>query len=400
MHPRRSIGPLAGALLVFAAFLACEPRGSHRTLDDAPRAQAPRGNAPASETPDPETPGTDTPDTDTPDTDTPDTGPAVERGERLLGIAISDRSDGDFEAAYKEAVDAGLQVISLPLAWDDLETSPGVYAPSPDFLAIAASFYPSRGSRLILEINPIDTNNERVPDYLDGRAWNDPELVQAFEDLLDWTLPRAAGIDLVALSIGNEIDATLASETAWKQYTDFFARVASYARRLRPGVPLATKVSKDGHIGPFAAQAAAINEYTDVVLTTYYPLAGDFRVQRPETVHGVFDDITSRYPGRTVFFSEIGSPSTSRCGSSEALQADFVREAFEAWDEHADQIGLLEWVWMHDISGEILDFYETYYGLSNSCFLDFLATLGLKHSDGGDKPAWRALVEEAGRRGW
>ena len=114
----------------------------------------------------------------------------------------------------------------------------------------------------------------------------------------------------------------------------------------------------------------------------------------------VFDDIVEDFPGRKIIFAEIGSPSTSLCGSSEALQAEFVRHAFAAWDRHEDTIEAMEFTWMHDISQSALDTYEQYYGLSDACFLDYLATLGLKTADGVSKAAWFVLENEAASRGW
>ena len=332
--------------------------------------------------------------------DPPVTGDVVPRGDRLLGIAISDRSDGDFNAAYLEAVDAGMQVTSLSLPWDGVETAPGIYAPDPDFLAIAAIFYAPRGTRLILALNPIDTNNRRVPAHQADRAWDDPLVIEAFKGLLDWALDRASPLDLVALAIGNEIDGTLASVPEWEAYGRFFQEVSAHARSRRPGLVVGTKITAGGLRGPFAAQAAALIDVSDVVMTTYYPLAPNFRILPPETVGGIFDDLTAHFPDHPILFTEIGSSSTQQCGSSEASQAEFVRQAFAAWDRHATRIQLLEFVWMHDISQAQLDVYERYYGVSNRCFLEYLGTLGLKLPDGRDKAAWGALVEEAERRGW
>ncbi len=329
-----------------------------------------------------------------------DTATVTLKGDRVLGISISDRSDGDFNSAFLQAVDAGMQGTSLSLSWDDLEPSQGVYAAVPDFLQIANDYYGPRGTVLLLGINPIDTNNERVPGYLDGLAWDDPAMVAAFNDMLSWALPKVSGVELVALSIGNEIDAWLGSADDWAAYTRFFELVAQHARTLRPGLRVGSKVTVGGIAGSWAQAAATLNEHTDVVFTTYYPLGSGFQILSPATVGAVFDDVTARYSGRPIIFAEIGSPSTDQCGSSEFLQAEFVREAFAAWDRHADQIEMLEWVWMHDISQAALDTYESYYGLSDPCFLQYLGTLGLKHPDGADKPAWVALSDEADRRGW
>jgi len=326
--------------------------------------------------------------------------PVVQRGNRVLGMSINDREDGDFGLAYADAVGVGVHATSLALSWDDLETQPGVYAPSPDFLQIGAAFYGSAGTKVLLEINPIDTNNERVPAHLDGLVWDDPQLVQAFKDLLDWALPVVSGVDLLALSIGNEIDATLASTSEWSAYRSFFQQVSSHAVSIRPDLRIGSKVTMNGMTGPFATEAVALNQVADVVLTTYYPLNGDFTIQAPSRVQGVFDDIVSRYPGRRIMFAEIGTPSTTQCGSSEALQAEFVAEAFDAWDRNADRIEFLGWVWQHDLPQNAIDTFEQYYGLSDPCFLDYLGTLGLKTFQAQTKPAWTRLETEASRRGW
>jgi len=324
----------------------------------------------------------------------------VPRGARLLGIAISDRADGDFDAAFAEAVEAGMQTTSLSLGWDDLETAPGVYDPAIDYLGIAAGYYPPRGVRLLLSINPIDTNRTRLPSHLAGRDWNDPVVVEAFQRLLDWALDRAAPLDLVALVIGNEIDATLSSTAEWQAYRDFHGQVAAYARAIRPGLRVGAKVTVGGVHGPFAVEAKALADASGLVLTTYYPLGPGFQIEPPASVDRTFDEVVAASGGLPILFAEIGSPSTDSCGSSEALQAEFVQRAFDAWDRHAESIELLEFVWMHDIDQAALDRYEGYYGLSDPCFLEYLATLGLQSADGTDKAAWTRLVQEAAARDW
>jgi len=322
------------------------------------------------------------------------------RGDRDLAIAISDRADGDFNTAFGEAVALGMNSTSLSISWDELETAPGVYSPNPNFLDIATSYYGSRGTRLLLGINPIDTNNTRVPPHLVGRDWDDPVVIDAFKALLDWAIPRTEGVELVALAIGNEIDASLVAPAQWAAYRRFFAAVSAHARSLRPGLRVSTKIMAAGLLGHARDEAIELLPLTDALLTTYYPLGSDFTADPPNVVHDVFRDIVELVPGLPVLFAEIGMPSSNRCGSSEAIQSDFITEVFAAWDTHADRVELLEFVWMHDISPAALDRYESYYGISDGCFLDYLATLGLKSPTGAPKPAWERLATEAADRGW
>ena len=199
-----------------------------------------------------------------------------------------------------------MQSTGLSLSWDEIEVAPGVYDPDPDYLAISNAYYSAAGTSLMLALNPIDTNNERVPAHLDGLAWDDPLMIDAFEDMLDWALPSVVDVDLVALSIGNEIDATLAVTGEWAAYERFFQEVAEHARSLRPGLRVGAKVTVDGLVDYAAAPAASLNTWTDVVLTTYYPLGTGFSILPPTTVRGVFDEVVAHYPTRTILFAEIG----------------------------------------------------------------------------------------------
>jgi hypothetical protein len=87
-------------------------------------------------------------------------------------------------------------------------------------------------------------------------------------------------------------------------------------------------------------------------------------------------------------------------GSSEEVQAQFVRNVFTFWDRNHARMPVVNFTWMHDISQEALDSYGDYYGLYDRRFLAFLGTLGLRTHDGHDKPAFKALREEAVARGW
>ncbi len=56
----------------------------------------------------------------------------VEKGNRLLGIAVTESENKDFDGAMALAKDAGIQVVSLKLDWDDVEKEPGaLHRPGP-----------------------------------------------------------------------------------------------------------------------------------------------------------------------------------------------------------------------------------------------------------------------------
>src|SRR5882672_4678721 len=64
----------------------------------------------------------------------------VPRGARSFGLAIGPAEDGDYDGAFAKALAIGVDVTSLSLAWDEIETAPGVFA-NP-FLGVAEAYYP------------------------------------------------------------------------------------------------------------------------------------------------------------------------------------------------------------------------------------------------------------------
>ena len=149
-------------------------------------------------------------------------------------------------------------------------------------------------------------------------------------------------------------------------------------------------------------QAIALNEKSDLLLTTYYPLNSDFTMQAPSVVNDVFDEIVAEYSTQPIWFMELGYASSSICNSSDEKQAEFIRQAFKGWDKHHDRIEYISFSIMSDRSQESVEEFGRYYGLSDQVFLEYLRTLGLRtYLNGGeDKEGWRVLKEEAEKRGW
>ncbi len=337
----------------------------------------------------------DTP-TQTQDEQPPKVTPSVPaKGDRLLGLGLTEGAVG-FGESFELAQGLGVQVVELPLAWDDIETAPREY--HNEYLDIANVFYPPNNMQISLSINPIDTNNLRLPSDLIGKDLDDPEVIERYNKLIDYVFSRTPDVDLVSVSIGNEIDGYLGNDQdKWDQYNRFFKETSAHARSKRPGVNVGTKIMFEGIMGN---NARAINQHSDIVLVTYYPLNADFRVQDPAVVHRDLDEITSVYSNRTIYFAEAGYPSSSYLGSSEEKQSQFITEMFSAWDDHSAQVAFINLIWLHDISGSEVNRYTGYYSLSSRGFSEYLGTLGLRTYDGEDKQAFATLQREAAARGW
>ena len=323
------------------------------------------------------------------------------RGERTLGLAIGEPEPGGYDGAFTLARRVGVGETSISLAWDELEAKPGVYA-SP-WVAIAASYYPTRGIKLTVVVNPIDTTTDRRPKALRTKAWDDPAVVEGYAGVIAWVLDGLEGVPLAGLSLGNEVDVLLGTDArAWAAYGRLVREVRRRVRAKHPELVVGVKVTSGGLAidGPARGLAAAAD--LDATFATYYPLGEGFLVRDPSVVAADVAGMVTASGARPLWLLEVGCPSGTVCGSSPDVQRRFVEAVFVAWDAHAARIPVLSFCWMHDQPAATVGEMTRYYGLAAPAFRDFLATLGLRErgGEGRDKPAFAALAAAARARGF
>ncbi len=321
-------------------------------------------------------------------------------GDRLFGITISESTNG-FLADFEVAKQAGVQVVELPLDWDYIESSEGVYEDEYGLLA-AMSFYEANGISVLLTFAVINTVDSTAPAYLDGLAWNDPAMITAFNNMVDWVFSQLpAELNVVGVAVGNEVNFVLQG-AEWTQYGEFFEAASTHLHTIDNEFKVGVKTTViNGLFGTTGSLIKALNELTDVVMLNYYLQDQQFQVRAPIMVHNDFAHINTDFPFREVWMTEVGYQSGSEhCLSSEDLQASFYHELFTAWDRHKDFTKLLLVNWLHDASPELIAQWAEYYGSSDPAFLEYLGTLGLRTHDGQDKNAWIQLKAEANPRGW
>lgn len=321
------------------------------------------------------------------------------RGDRLLSIALNETPSQKFDKAIKKAESVGIQVVTLPLPWDEIEKEPGKY--KNDLLKIADSFYSKKGLQLAIELNPIDTNNIRMPNDLKSKDFNDPVVIERYKKALEWTLKQLPSVRLFSLSIGNEVDGVLGQDQArWEQYSQFYEHTSNFARKIDPGLKVGCKIMAKGLLKNASNYSKQLNRSSDVVMVTHYPLTEQFRVEHPDTVDRTMQEMVHLYPEKPVYFMELGYPSGKPTGSSEGKQAEFIRAAFKSWDKEKDHIKFICFVWLYDRPDSELKAYRKYYKMNSDNFESFLGSLGLCDASGREKPSFKALKEESKNRGW
>jgi hypothetical protein len=320
--------------------------------------------------------------------------------DRILGLAVTDLPQRSYDEAAKEVAKLGVRYATIPLQWDEIETKPGVYAPNPDWLAIAAAYYPTLGWKVALEINPIDTVADRRPAWLRDKPWDDLEVVRAFRALVMNTLAKSNGLELTSLAIGNEVDVLLGEDpSAWAAYESFLAQAIATTKVIRPDVLVGVKATFIGLSGKAATHIKQLNSKTDVVMFTYYPLDENFRARDPETAAATdVNAMVEAFPSRKIHLTEVGYPASETCAGGEAGQSRFVKNFFAAWDNYENSIKAVYWDWMTDISSQDVAAAGRYYGVNQKCFAEFIGTLGLETGTLKPKQAWQVFADEATRR--
>lgn len=321
-------------------------------------------------------------------------------GGRTLSVDMT-LGEGGFDASLKAAKELGSQAGAITAYWNELEPDNGNYKPL--YYAQASQVFAKEKMSITAGINPIDTMALRLPSDLAGKKFNDPAVIDRYKKAVDFYLSQFKDKKtIMSFVIGNEIDVYLGTNKArWNEYEEFYKAVAPYVKSQLPDAVVGIKYTQLNLVGQAKPYAQSLNQYTDAVMVTYYPLNNDFTVQSPTVVRRDVDAVMKLYPDKKVEFLEFGYPTSALIGSSEDKQAEFVREMFKAWDAYAGRIPIITFFGVSDLTKADLDMYVKYYNLgSQKNFGGYLGTLGLMKADGTHKKAFAVFQEEAKARDW
>jgi hypothetical protein len=316
--------------------------------------------------------------------------------DRKLGFGVTEGSIG-YERSFADALDAGLEFLELPQQWDEVEKQPGQFE-SP-FVNMANTVYPPHNVSIVLSMNPIDTTALRVPSYLSEADWESSERIEAFCRWFDWTMAQLPDTSVFAMSIGNEVDGWLAQHPEQTEgYAKFFTEVRKHIRKTHPEMIVGCKTTFSGRSGLSDRLLNQMDQSADAIMLTYYPLDSGFKTRPPDEVASDFDVMIQFASGKPVYILEAGYPSGVDCDSSPERQAAFIDALFEAWDARLENIPLINFIWTCDLSDSEVDSMVQYYGVGEPAFRAYLATLGLRHNDGINKPAFERLRDHVQSR--
>jgi hypothetical protein len=295
------------------------------------------------------------------------------------------------------ARDAGANGQFQSYLWSDLEPTVGVYDDTKlsDFISTMNNAGQNQLTQLV-GLQVINTVTREVPAELEATDWDADAMTAAFKGLLDQLLPHMQN-RVSYLSIGNEVDVYFENGRMDEltAYKTFFNNIQTYLASRLAEAQLGITVTASGWLGANVQNWLDLTDDSDVIITTYYPLNSNFTVQSANAPAADFPNLINLAGNRPLIFQETGYPSSSIGGSSESMQAEFVRQVFSAWRAADDRIPFLNWFLLHDFSTDLVDELTGYYGINDANFRAYLDSLGLRNRDNTDKQAWPVLVQEA-----
>lgn len=330
--------------------------------------------------------------------------PQPSADQRVLGVypnptEVPPPIPQDYVNAVNLVYGAGARGIIETQTWSSMEPSAGQYALQN--LQNDLNFEASKGLQTYLGIQVINTVPKAVPPDLVGVSWDDPLMKSRFHALLDAIKPLLTS-HVAYISIGNEVDVYLSAHpTEWTAYQSFYEDALVYIHQTMPGVRVGVTATYGGASGPAQANMTALNSTSDIWIFTYYPLGPGFVPNSPQSPLTDFPTMLTLAGTKQVVLQEVGYPSSSVISSSEANQAAFVTQSFQAWQDSGQRIAFLSFFTLHDLTPTICAQMNAYYQTPpDPAFQAYVCSLGLRHEDDTLKPAWSAFVSAAAAHGF
>jgi hypothetical protein len=327
----------------------------------------------------------------------------INPSDNLISVDVStypQNTSFNYDSCFARGVNSGIRSTGIYQNWTAIETSPDTF--NLTIFDIADYYYAAQDMPVDLTLAPIHTNNLEVPSDLRDVAFDNPVLINRFKTLLDSIRKHTPNLKLSSLVIGSEHDVYLGSDKIlWSQYTTFYNSVSAYAKTIWPGLKVATELTFNG-ITTHNDFAKTLNTNSDYIGVSYYPLNSDFTVKPVTTIPADFATLVNLYQSRPIIFYQYGYPSSPTCNSSEALQAQFISQTFATWDIYAANVKMIDFTWLHDLDPVLVNYYSSYYGITDTRFLEFLRTIGLRtwNGNGTDKAAFSEFQCQARQRGF
>lgn len=285
--------------------------------------------------------------------------------------------------------------------WKDLEPSTETYNLQ-DYLinplTLLVPKYPQlKGVVFVLKM--IDTNVRKMPTDIETKPFDDPEVIQRFEKLIDAIAAEPSTKRITHILLGNEVNGYLSRHPEeLDAFSTFYQRAVNRIHTKMPGVRVSTILTFDvfGHPDVFDE----LSRHSDFITYTYYPIAHNpgipWQMLPVSELKAAIDVMAARAGNKQFAFTEIGYSSSPLNGSSEEQQAEFVREMFRVLDTYQEkgQIVFLLYHALYDYEPSVCGPYAEEQGVDPTEICAFMNNLGLRSWETGKpRKAWNVFVQ-------
>ncbi|MBC8063798.1 MAG: hypothetical protein H7Y17_03145 [Chlorobia bacterium] len=317
---------------------------------------------------------------------------APERPLISLSFSVpSNAGEDEYLASIREQIRFGLNGFYISVKWGDIETSPGSY----NFKSLEDSLGLAKllGADVAVNFQSIDTTNRGLPSDLATAEFDSPEVQTRFQSFLA-EASKKLNKRVKWISLGNEVDAYLSAHP--NEVPAYLQLMLAGRKQLKQSflsALIGVTCTYDGYQkNPELVEK--LEAWTEVVFMTYYPMTQQFGPRPISEVPSDFAALTKLAAGRKLLLQEIGLPASEIVGSSEQIQADFVSEVFKQLSKHSSRIAFANYFLQYDFPPQLLDVFETYYGIKDEKFRAFLGSLGIRKTDGTPRKAWSRFRDE------
>ena len=295
------------------------------------------------------------------------------------------------QARFRQARDAGVNLIYICPKWNEIETGRRKYKLNEIEYPIGEAVQENLPA--ILHVRIIDTNQRAMPADLMGKPFDAEETGARLDQLLDAVLARLAGRVKYFL-VGNEIDAYFNQHPGEVQaFAKLVARAGAHIRTRVPDAQISVSTTLAGLED--RGRLRPILDQTTFFALTYYPMSPDFLVQDPSTVDTDFPRILAAAGSQQIFLQEVGCPTSPNNRSSEEKQAEFFSRVLDRMAGDPSRFIGVNFTFMSDFSDSLVGSLTAYYQMPGADrFASFLKTLGMFDDQGRPKKAWAVFARK------
>ena len=293
-------------------------------------------------------------------------------------------SEESFLSSIRDEIRLAVSASYVNVKWSDLENETAF---NPKALNDQLGIAKLLGGDIVVCIKPIDTSVKSVPVALQGKPFDDPQMIHQWETMLQQVIPLLPK-NVKAISLGNEVDVYLGNHPdEIAGYLNLVKSTRTFLRGAGLKIPIGVITSFDG-LQRKPELIKQIQANFDVTMMTYYPMGPTFEVLPTGAISSHFDSMLAVAGSKPFMLTEIGCPAGEPNKSSEDIQSDFVKSVFGQLEKHSANVTFANFFLQGDYHPLMVDMFEQYYQLKDEKFRSFLSTLGLKRANGKPRKAY------------